>query len=92
MIWNKKRIKSMQIYKEKKDGFLIAFFYPEHNPEVFCGVQENPRPSYQDFCHSSASYDFLAQNCYPVSQRQLKKYPDWYAFFDNYLKNVFGLK
>lgn len=88
MIWNKKRIKDMQVYKEKGDGFLIVFFNNQGlNPECFCAYQESPQPSNNYFCHSSCSYDFLSDRCYPVSQKQLQKYPEWYKFFSNYIEN-----
>ena len=32
--------------------------------------------------------EFLSEKCYPVSERQLKKYPEWYEFFNNYIKSL----
>jgi hypothetical protein len=87
MIWNKKRILNMQVYKEKgKNDFLVVFFNNQgYNPECFCGFIENPEPSNNCFCHSTCSYDFLSENCYPISEKKLKKYPEWYQFLNNYI-------
>ena len=87
MLWNRKRIKNMQVYKEKGDGFLIVFTNECFGfLDCFCGVWENANPNYNSFCHSTCSYDFLSEKCYPVSQAKLRKYPEWYTFFENYLQ------
>ena len=90
MIWNKKRIKDMQVYKEKKDSFMIVFFENRHpfTHTAFCGVWENANPNNNSFCHSNCSDAFLSERCYPVSQRQLRKHPEWYEFFSNYIKDL----
>lgn len=90
MLWNRKRT-DFQVYKEKKDNsFLIAF--PDKrdvkNCMAFCGLIEKPSPNYYNFCHSQVSYDFLRSECYEVSQAKLRKYPEWYKFFETYLKDV----
>jgi len=90
MLWNKKRV-DFQVYREKKDNsFLIAFPDKRDTKNVmcFCGIQEKPTPSYYSFCHSEASYDFLWSNCYPISQKKLQKFPEWYKFFEAYLNNI----
>jgi len=89
MIWNKKRIKDMQVYKEKGDGFLIVFFPRTYGYlDAFCGIWEGVKPNKMSFCHSTCSYSFLDEKCYPVSQAKLRKYPEWYKFFDQYIKEV----
>lgn len=90
MIWNKKRINDMQVYKEKGDGFLVVFFdnrYPFLHT-AFCGIWKEALPDYRSFCHSNCTYDFLSKSCYPVSQKQLQKYPEWYKFFNSYIGSI----
>lgn len=92
MIWRKKRIKDLQVYKlKKKNEFLIAYGKPfltnTAEINIFTGVLDGAKPSYDQFCHSSGSLDWLNENCYPVSERKLKSFEDWYKFFDNYIMN-----
>ena len=90
MIWNKKRV-DYQVYKEKKqNSFLIAYnlkpnYYNTYQ-DVFCSVGYNPSPNYGCFCHSQTSLDYLTEDCYPISEKKLKKqYPEWHKFFNHYI-------
>lgn len=91
MKWNNRKV-DFQIYREKNgNGFLIAFPDKKNyskNVDVFCAIYEKPNPSYDCFCHSQASYDYIYSECYPISQAKLKKFPEWYKFFDGYIKEV----
>ena len=90
MIWNKKRI-DIQVYKVKKSKeFLIVYPWNFWNDscDVFCGIYLDSDPKNEHFCHSSASIVYLHNDCYPISQAKLKNYPDWYEFFNNYIKEL----
>ena len=90
MIWNKKRV-DYQVYKVKKqNNFLIAYgevyLTNTATQEVFASSGEYAEPSYNYFCHSSASLDYLNEDCYPISEKKLKKqYPEWHKFFNHYI-------
>lgn len=90
MLWNKKRLQDVQVYKYKGHcEFLITYGKPYLTNcamiEMFAGLFEEAKPNYQNFCHTQGSLDWLYENCYPVSQKKLAKFQDWYKFFNHYL-------
>lgn len=94
MLWNKKRLE-YQVYKLKKQReFLVTFGKPYLTNcamiDMFAGVTEYAAPNYNSFCHTSGSLEWLSENCYAISQKQLQKFPDWYKFFKHYIEEYYN--
>ncbi len=74
MIWNRKSYPRIQIYKLKgKDDFILVDLETmEYLGELFT----HPKPGEVTMSMGTTDWKFLTEECYPVSQKRLRRFKD----------------